>query len=170
MAAVSTIVAVGALAVSAGSAYMGYQERKDAQRAQKKAQSEQKARNAAEAAAERRRQIREERVKRARILQSSENTGTTNSSGALGALSSLSSQFGTNVGMNLGRLRSADNISIFNQKAADSMASAENWGAVQGLSTQLFSASGGFGAIKDAWNRNTSSDPLGDFMTERGIT
>lgn len=144
--------------VGAQQQYMSQKEARNEQRLarneQEKAQQEQKAVNQAQAAQERRAQIREERIRRARIMQSSVNTGTVGSSGEAGALSSLSTQLGTNVGMNLGQINAANNISAFNQRAADFEMSAQDnlfkantWGQVSQTAMSIFSSSGGFSSM-----------------------
>lgn len=90
-----------------------------------KAQSEERAMGAQRASLERRQQIREERVARGRLMQGSENTGTSGSSGESGAQAGLASQLGANIGFNLGQLQSANNISTYNQNAADYQAGAQ---------------------------------------------
>jgi hypothetical protein len=132
-------VAIASLAVAAGSAYMQSEAQKDAASEQRKARNEQKAVNAAQAAQERRAQIREERIKRARVMQAAENTGTTGSSGALGAVSNISSQFGSNVGFNLGQISSANRISDYQQNAANDMTRASDWSAVGNVAGSIFS-------------------------------
>lgn len=104
---------------------------------QVKSGNEQRASNAAAAAKERRQQIREERIRRATILQSSENSDVQGSSGESGALGSLSTQLGSNIGFNLGQEQSANNISLFQQHAAD-------WQAIGQIAQQagsMFAAS-----------------------------
>ena len=155
-------MAVASLAVTAYSAMQqadaqeeAKQQQQQATAEQRKAQQEQKAAQAAQAAAERRQQIREERVKRARLIQSSANTGVAMSSGEAGASGSLSTQLGSNLGFNTGQLNAAENISGFNQNAADFLSSASNsiqtanqWGQIGALSMNIFDKSGGFGAFK----------------------
>ena len=85
----------------------------------------QRAQNASEAARELRQQVREERIKRARILQSASNTGTAGSSGELGAISNISTNLGANLGANAGNINRANQISIFEQKAADLFSNAQ---------------------------------------------
>lgn len=123
MAATSTIIAAASLFVGTAVSLEGQSDARDANRqrtlAQEKIQAEQKAANAAEQAKERRQQIREERVRRARIIQSAVNTGVEGSSGELGAVGSLSTQLASNIATNIGRIQSANNISIFQQDAAN---------------------------------------------------
>lgn len=104
--------------VATATAYNAYETRQ-ASKEQDKVRAEQKAGNKAESMRERRMQIREERIRRAALLQSSEASGTTGSSGEIGSLGALATNLSSNVGMNLGRLQTADNISIFQQNAAD---------------------------------------------------
>jgi cell division protein FtsL len=126
MAAITTIIAVAALATAGAAAYSGYQSRKDMKEAnqnaaaeQRKAQGEQRALKFQEQAQERRNQIREERVRRAKILQASENTGVGDSSGAYGAVDGLSTQLNNNLGINAGRAVAGDRIGGYMQNAAD---------------------------------------------------
>lgn len=142
-----------------------YSEQRDAQKEaraaqqraadeQTKARQEQQAQNSAQAAAERRAQLREERIRRARILQASANTGVIGSSGEMGAGANLSTQLASNVGFNKGALQSANNISAYNQSAADFMNSAQNsmneanqWGQIGGLGMSIFQSAGGFNTL-----------------------
>lgn len=137
------ILAYAALAVSAYSAVESASAQKEAAAAQRKAQSEQKAINASQAAAERRQQIREERIKRAKIVQASTNTGVTDSSGEAGSTSSLSTQLGSNVGQNLGTIQSMNNISNYQQQAANAMTDAADWNAIGSVSQSIFGATSG---------------------------
>lgn len=111
-----------AAASTASAVYSGEVQKDAANKsasAQNRARNEQAASNAAEAARERRQQIREERVKQARIMQASSNTGVAESSGEFGAIGSIATQVNSNIGFNLGAIQRAENISIFNQQAAD---------------------------------------------------
>ncbi len=111
-------IAVGSLV--AGTA-VNISEQKQARKAQRAAGNEQRAQNSAQAARERRQQIREERIKRARVVQASENTGVQGGSGELGAVSALGTNLSSNIGSNLGALQTAQQISLFEQQAADHM-------------------------------------------------
>lgn len=167
MAAITTIVAVGALAVSAGAAYAGYQGRKDAQQAseqaaeeQRKSRAEQQALNAQNQAIEQRKLIREERVRRGMIMQNSENTGTADSSGQFGAIGGLGTELGSNLGINAGRAAAGSRISGYLQNAADfNLASqraalgAQNADQLFSLSGSIFQGAGGIGQLKTAYNR-----------------
>ena len=158
------IIGAGA---SAYGAYKSYEQGKDLAEAfttssrkisglQAQSQAEQRAEQAARAAGERRQQIREERVKRSRIMQSSQNTGTGGSSGEAGALSSLSTQFGSNIGFNLGAKQTADSITGLNQEIADvsgayqqQASEPNNYGLVSQAGSSIFAASGGFNTLKN---------------------
>ena len=122
MAISAAVVAVAAV----GAAY----ESNQARRQQERANAEQVAGNKSEAMRERRMQMREERIRRASIMQASEATGTEGSSGEIGALGSLTTTLQSNIGTNLGRLQTAQNISIFQQKAADALNRAETYQAI----------------------------------------
>ncbi len=114
---------------------------------QRQARSVAEAGQAQRAAIEQRQQIREERVRRARILQSASNTGTLASSGAYGATGSLSTNLQTNIGTNLGEIQRGQQISAFQQNAADlglqsqlAGSEAQNMGSLFQLSTSIFSS------------------------------
>lgn len=150
-----------ALALTAVSTVAGIQQQQSAGRAarrsareQERAGQEQRAAQHQERRAEQREQIRQERIRRAQIQQAAANTGTSGSSGELGALSSLSTQFGGNMGTIAGMAMRADNISMYNQNAANymtqsnqNMANANLWGQIGSLSSSAFSATGGFSSL-----------------------
>lgn len=162
MAAISTIVAVAALTISAASYVSGEHSRKEAQEAsaqaageQRKAGSEQAALNTQRAALERRQQIREERVRRAKMLQASENSGTAGSSGELGATAGLANQLGVNIAFNQGQLAGQGRANAFGQAGADYMteanialSDASSASNLFNLSTNIFQSSGGFSNFK----------------------
>lgn len=135
--AFSAAFAVVAVATAA-SAY----ETNQARRQQERANAEQVAGNKSEAMRERRMQLREERIRRANIMQASEATGTEGSSGELGALGSLSTTLQSNIGTNLGRLQTAQNISIFQQRAADALNRAETYRAVGQIASSYVNSFG----------------------------
>lgn len=167
---VEVALAAASLAAGAASAYKQAQEQKEAKKDAKKAEAErnkaraeQRASNAAQAAAERRAQIREERVRRAKVIQASENTGVSGSSGEAGATGNLATTLGSNIGMNLGAIQTAENISQANQNAANFLGSAQShqadaamWGGVGQLSQSIFSASGGFNTLEGAYTKATA--------------
>lgn len=137
---VATIAMIAGGIAAAGTAVSIYGANKSRQ-AQEHAADVQRAQNASDAAIERRRQIREERIKRAQIIQAGENTGTADSSGMAGALGSLSTNLSTNIGSNLGSIRNANQISIFEQKAADAAYVSQVGGQVADLSMSIFNLS-----------------------------
>lgn len=155
--ATSTIAMIG-LAVSAGGAFMSYQQQRQAQSNASRAAREQErangvtiAQQAQQAAQERRQQIREERIKRASILQQSENMGTANSSGETGALGGMKTHLGSNLGFNQSAIMAGQQISGFNQNAANFMQSAQTaqgragmWGQVSGIGGNIFGQAGGW--------------------------
>ena len=165
MAAISTIVAVGALAVGAASYVEGQSARKEQAAAtsaqaqvQGQIQSEQKASNVAASANERRQQLREARVRRARIMQASQNTGAGGSSGEFGAISGLGTNLSANIGANLGNIQAAGRVSDLGQAAADfgtqaNLASldGQNASSMFQLSTSIFSAAGGGTTLQKAF-------------------
>lgn len=167
MAALTTIIAGAALAVSAVGGYASYQQGRAAQQnarrsanEQRKSQEEVRAQNMQRAADERRQQAREERVRRARIEQSAENSGTSGSSGELGALGALSTNFSVNQGTNIGAQASAQRQSIFNTAAAGYQSAAQQnqfnsqvWGQVSSFGGSIFQQAGGFNTLQQAYKR-----------------
>ena len=144
----ATIIAITSAVVGTAS----YVEAKDArgeQRAasersaqqQREARSVQEASNAQQAAMESRQQIREERVRRAKILQGAQNTGTAMSSGEFGSIGSLSTNLSSNIGANRGALMRGQEISAFNQNAADFNLAAQNAGIDAANAQSLFNLS-----------------------------
>lgn len=129
------VPAIAMAFVAAFSAVKQNEAAKKSARAQKKARNEQNAVNAQRAAEERRRQIREERIKRAKMLQASENTGVEGSSGVLGGVGGLSTNLSANLGSNAAMLQSAQNISIFEQQAADANQRYQMWGSIGNFSS-----------------------------------
>ena len=128
---------IGAATTIAASPFLSPYYQYKAGKEQQKAQREQRASNEAEAARERRMQIREERLRRAAILNSAEQTGTAGSSGEIGSAAALATALGSNLGMNSGRLQRAQNISIFQQNAADDMMKASLYKQVADTAMQF---------------------------------
>ncbi len=134
---------------------------------QRQARAEQGAQNEAQRAAERRRQLREERVKRAKMIQAGINTGTEDSSGILGGEANLATQRGSGIGLQLGMEQSADNISMFEQNAA-------NWlGGAQGAmnkSNQWQNTSNMFLNMAVSGAGSKSSTPSGTTPQQTDVT
>lgn len=137
----ATLAAISA-GVGAVGAVGGIVNNNQSRREQRKIQNQQNAQNKAQEMEERRRQIREERVKRARILQSAENTGTSGSSGEMGAVGGMATQLGANIGQNLAAVNASQNISAFQQNAADAAGRAQMWGAFGQLAPTAFKVGG----------------------------
>lgn len=121
MAAVSTFVAVAAVAVSGATAYEANRQAKKAAEKQEEAGKVASAEQAAQQTAQTRAQIREERVRRAQILQSSENTGVTASSGAIGSTGALQTTVGANLASASRQANAANAITGLQQDAADAL-------------------------------------------------
>lgn len=122
-------LAAGATAYSVQKSENAEDAQYEAANEQKKAIRSQQSQNEAQAAQERRRQIREERIRRARILATSSASGTVASSGEIGAIGSLSTQLSSNIGFNKGAINTANDISLFNQRASDFTSEANKLGA-----------------------------------------
>lgn len=138
MAAVSTIVAVAAVAVAAGSAYMSAQAAKDAAKDRKQAGKVSQAETTIQRNENRRQQIREERVRRAQVLQGSQNTGVSESSGELGATSALGTLIGSNVATQARQANSSNAISSWNQSAANSDLASQQWAGIGNVAGSVF--------------------------------
>lgn len=161
MAALSTIAMVGLAVSAAGTAFSIYSQAQAQDSAEKAANEQRKAgawtaaQQAQQASAERRQQAREERIKRAQILNSAANTGTQASSGESGAVMGMGTQLGVNLGVNQSAINTGQIIGGINQRAADFNTSANNWSnnaslgsQFGGLGTSMFSAAGGWKALK----------------------
>lgn len=138
MAAISTIVAVAAVAVTAGSMYMSSQEAKAAAKDRKQAAAVSQAESAANRNNNRRQQVREERVRRAQIMQSSQNTGVSQSSGELGSTSALGTLISANVATQSRQQNSSNAISSWNQRASDSDLASQQWSGIGSLASSVF--------------------------------
>ena len=173
------VLLIASVTVGTVATVQGMEARKEARSAsenaageQRKIQGEQKAQNAAQAATERRKQVREERVRRARVMQSAEASGVSESSGEFGALGALGTNLATNIGSNLVAVAAGERTSGYAQSAADFMgkagaarSDAEQAGQIFSLSSSIFSASGGMGAIQKF--NTPAADPIGNFY-QRG--
>lgn len=140
MAAVSTIVAVAAVAVAAGSAYMSAQAQKDAAKERKEAGKVSSAEQAAQRNQNRRQSIREERVRRAQVMQSAQNTGVSESSGELGATSALGTLISSNVATQSRQQNASNGIAEASQNAANSDLSSMQWSGIGSIAGSVFGA------------------------------
>lgn len=135
MAAVTTLLAIGSLVVSAGAAYASYQQGQKAQRAQRNARQVAIAENTARQQQDIRNQVRQERVRRAQILQASQNSGVAESSGAIGGVSALGTQVGVNIGSSSRINNSNTAIGAFQQAASDATQRASMFAQINGLAS-----------------------------------
>lgn len=156
MAITATVAAVASAGTAAYAANQQKVAAGRAQEAQAKAASEQKAVNASQFAQEQRQQIREERVRRARILQTSQNTGTAFSSGEAGAIGGMATQLSSNIGTNLAMKAASQQISLFNQQAADAQYDYQKAGQLFSLASSIFSATAP-GAMKAVGGTGTKT-------------
>jgi hypothetical protein len=101
----------------------------------------------------RRQEIREQRVRTAQMTQSAENSGVAGSSSEIGSIGSLGSITGNNVASSFGAERTSGALNALGQKSADAQAQGSMWGAVGGLSGQIFQSEGGFGELKDQFSK-----------------
>lgn len=164
MAAVSTIVAVAAVAVAAGSAYMSAQAQKDAASDRKKAGQVSSAEQSAQRTQNRRQQVREERVRRAQIMQSSQNTGVSQSSGELGATSALGTLISSNVATQSRQQNSSNAISAYGQSAANNELASQQWSGIGSIAGSVFGAAANMSMSSSA----TTVKPTASFGTQAG--
>lgn len=141
MAAISTIVAVAAVAVAAGSMYMSSQQAKAAAKDRKEAGAVSSAESSAQRSQNRRQQVRDERVRRAQILQGSQNTGVSQSSGETGATSALGTLISSNVSTISRQENSSNAISSWSQSAADHDLSSQQWSGIGSIAGTVFGVS-----------------------------
>lgn len=154
------VTAVAAVGGATAGVVSGNQQRAAARHSadlQQQARDTQRADNVAKAAQERRQQIRDERIRQARIEQASANTGATGSSGELGALSSITTQTQANVGANLGSIQRVDEISIFNQQAADTTTAGMNAAGTTSIFGGVFNGIGGGASAFSRASRPTAT-------------
>jgi hypothetical protein len=160
------ITAVIAVTAAVGAYVVSEKGRKEASVANeaaatenRKARSEEKAVNAQKAASERRQQVREERVASGRLLQSSENSGVFGSAGMMGAQSGLATQLGANIGTNLGMLQASNNISSYNQNAADFQAQAQQALSNAASKAGMFQLVGSVASTASSYAASTKKAP-----------
>lgn len=106
-----------------------------------------------QAAREKREMIRSARIATGQAVQSSAAYGVADSSGAVGAQSSIASQLGSNLQLQQSVGALSEQVSIFNQKAADAagrMAEAQAQQQVFGTIFDVASSLGGGGIVKNA--------------------
>lgn len=150
MAAVSTYVAIAAVAVAGASAYESSQQAKAAAKKEEEAGKVASAEQAAQQTAQTRAQIREERIRRAQILQSSENTGVTGSSGALGSTAALQTTVGSNLAAASRQVNSAKAITGLQQEAANLMTKSRETQAIGSFASSALGAGSSYLAANEA--------------------
>lgn len=158
MAAVSSIIAVAAVVVSAAVSYKSQQAQKEAaKKAQRKEEEAKKVSQAEQVVQQRektREQIREERVRRAQILQSSENTGTGGSSGSAGSTGALNTALGANLSSMTRQGKAANVITNLQQGAANDLRDGQNkaarYNTIGAVAQAGFSAYGAFATATPA--------------------
>jgi len=137
------LAAAGSLASAAGgiaSSVMG-------SNAQNKAQDLQQAQIANQARRDRLKVIRESRIKAAQIESAGANTGTSGSSGVVGGMGSVGSQAGANVQNINANMEYSQNIGSQNVRAANAQTAGSIFGALGGISGQVFKDAGGYKTI-----------------------
>jgi hypothetical protein len=169
MAAVSSIVAVAAVVVSAGVSYSSQRATKKAgKRAQEKEEEAKKVAQAEQVAQQRektRAQLRDERVRRAQILQSSANTGVTGSSGESGSTGALNTALGANLASMTRQGNSANIITNLQQGAANALRDGANkvaqYQTIGAVANAATSAYGAFASPTPAATTTTYNTPGG---------
>lgn len=146
MAAVSTLVAVGSLAVAGGSAYAANKNAKKQVAAQNEALQYQRQQNDLSAARQRRDAIRQARMARAQAENSAATQGVQDSSGSIGGLGSIQSQLNDNLSF-------LDQYNRYSDMASESLGRANVYGqraqlaqTVSGFAMSAFNSSDFIGA------------------------
>ena len=148
MAALTTILAAGALAVSAGSAVAQSSAAKKQAKAQGEASDAQGRAANVEAQQARIAQVREARIRRGQVVASGTNAGMgVGTSGIGGATGSISSQMGSNIGSINQQQTFADETSAALQKSTDAGVKMQTWQQIGNFSQSIFNQSGGFTTI-----------------------
>jgi len=148
MAAITTILAAGALAVGAASAVAQQQASSKQAKAQQAASAAQSRAANVESQRARIQQVREARIRRGAITAAGENAGLgAGTSGIGGAVGSVASQMGANIGAINVQQTFADQTSAALQKAADYGVEAQKWQTIGGFGKSIFADAGGFTTI-----------------------
>lgn len=148
MAALTTIIAAGGLAVSAGSAVMQSKGAKKSATAQREAGEAQSRAASVEAQQARITQVREARIRRGQVTAAGTNSGLdTGTSGIGGAVGSISSQMGSNIGNINQQETFAQETSAALQRSADAQVEGQKWQQIGNFSQSIFTDVGGFGTL-----------------------
>ena len=115
--------------------------------AQEKSQDIQQAQQSNQARRDRLKVIRESRIKAAQIESAGANTGTSGSSGVVGGMGSVGSQAGANVQNINANMEYSQNIGSQNVRAANAQTAGSIFGALGGISGQVFKDLGGYKTI-----------------------
>ena len=147
MAAISTVVAVAGLGISAVGQFKQQKAAKKAARAQEESLRLQQRSASIRAARERVQQVREARIKRAQAVAGAAIGGTLDSSGLAGGVGGIQSQLGANLAFSqniedLGIQATAQNV-----KASNAQSQSNMWGAVAGFGQSMFSNSSQIGSM-----------------------
>lgn len=147
MAAISTIVAVGGLALSAGSKVMEYQAQKK-QQSEMKRQAELAKRKAdIENARALRQSIRQSRLQQGSLVNQGAAAGALMSSGVQGGQSSILAQQGANQSY-FGEVGTINRENVnSNVRMGEAQYSAQTWGTLGSLGGTIFSGAEGFKTI-----------------------
>ena len=164
MAAISTMIAVGGLAVAGAGAYTANKNAKKQIAAQNEALAYQRKQNDLTAARQRRDAIRQARIARATAQNSAATQGVLDSSGNIGGLGSIQSQLGDNLSFLDTYNRFSDMASqalgranVYGQRAQMAqtvsslgMAGFNNADVLGGLANKVFQAGGTNATLKQA--------------------
>lgn len=151
--ATMTIIAAAGLILGAASTYKQMQASSEARADQRKANEVSQAETAAGRQQQVRDQVRQDRIRRAQILQSSVDSGVQASSGELGAMSSSGSQTGYNISTISRGGNSQAGYNMFNQSAANNMASSQLFGSVANLGFGVAGQAAGTRSFQSDWDK-----------------
>ena len=138
MAAMSTIIAASALAVTAGGTYMNIKQGQNAAAAQRDAQAFQQKQANLQNARTQRDAVRQARMAYAQSQQAAENQGVAGSSASQGGLGSIASQLGDNLSFLDQYGFYSDQASRALGRANKASASADMWGGVANVGMSVF--------------------------------
>lgn len=149
MAAASTIIAVGGLALAAVGTGVQFVANRRQAKSQEEAAEQQKAMQELELRRQRRRVMRQRRIARAQTQNVAAQTGAQGGSGEFGGLTSLNAQAGFEQGVLTASGQASDNIFDANRRAAKAATLGSIGGGITSIGGSMFSAGGGFKTIKN---------------------
>lgn len=161
-----TVLAVASIASAAMSvvSYMEQSEQADkAQESQEKQTEMQKRINERNAQKQRIAASREERMRRANVLSNVSSSGVVagGTSPVIGGASSIGSQFGSNISNINTNLASSNLMGDAMSDYYNAVGNMQGWQQLGQASSSIFSASGGFTALKNFGTPTTTSKPAG---------